>query len=144
MRVVKPVEFTGINVFHDEEWEKTIRPEVMKAFTDPKPNQEARWLKEIGVVKQRLWNALPDEKRLAYERQAREFNEGTASKEIKAKSVFLFTHHYCSEGYISNRYGDKYFEEELNKAISSLGKLFGARIVAVSVRHGTDGLMTTV
>lgn len=44
----------------------------------------------------------------------------------------------------SDRYGDKHFEEELQKVLNRFGDLFDARIIAVTVRPGTQGVMSSM
>ncbi|KAK7677486.1 hypothetical protein QCA50_003722 [Cerrena zonata] len=127
-RVVKPFEVTGKQSFHTAQWESTIKPEVLKLkkFQCPHPNKHSDWLKEIMITRDALWSGLTDVQRKVYEVQALEFNEGTVAKEIKAL------------------YGDKHFEEELQKVLNRFGDLFDARIIAVTVRPGTEGVMSSI
>ncbi|KAK7678296.1 hypothetical protein QCA50_018644 [Cerrena zonata] len=127
-RVVKPFEVTGKQSFHTAQWESTIKPAVLKLqkFQCPHPNKHPDWLKEIMITRDALWSGLTDVERKVYEVQAVQFNEGTLAKEIKAL------------------YGDKHFEEELQKVLNRFGDLFDARIIAVTVRPGTEGIMSSI
>ncbi|KAK7676715.1 hypothetical protein QCA50_020347 [Cerrena zonata] len=127
-RVVKPFEVTGVQSFHTAQWEKKIKPEVLKLkkFDCPHPNKHPHWLKEIMATRDTLWSELTDDERKEYEVRALEFNEGTVAKDIKAL------------------YGDKHFEEELQKVLNRFGDMFDARIIAVTVRPGTQGIMSSI
>ncbi|KAK7681435.1 hypothetical protein QCA50_015527 [Cerrena zonata] len=125
-RVIKPFELTGIQSFHAAKWESDIKPIVLRKFTGPNPNKQKYWLKEIMIARDTLWAGLEDDDRTMYETRAREFNEGTIAKETKAL------------------YGDKHFEEELQKVLNRFGNIFDAKIIAVTVREGTEGIMSSI
>ncbi|KAK7688283.1 hypothetical protein QCA50_008653 [Cerrena zonata] len=125
-RVVKFFELTGVQCFHTDKWESKIKPLVVAKFPGPNPNKQKNWLKEVMLARDALWAELEDDERTAYELRAVEINEGSAAKDMKAL------------------YGDKHFEEELQKVINHFNKVFDARIIAVTVHVGTKGTMSSI